>query len=146
MDILGLAAMTDALLDWIDDGAVHPLNLQLALRNFNMLLGIYTSALEHRPAELPFAPGDDLVVLTIEIEDDDGGTDSSGYEINVNNPKEGKTVRATINGVIENDADPNYVRRNIVTKGAVVDTDIGRVRVTSRPGMHGVVSGVLLED
>ena len=28
----------------------------------------------------------------------------------------------------------------------VVDTDIGRVRVTSRPGMHGVVSGVLLED
>ncbi len=70
----------------------------------------------------------------------------SAHEINVNNPKEGKTVRATINGVIENDADPNYVRRNIVTKGAVVNTDIGRVRVTSRPGMHGVVSGVLLED
>ena len=44
----------------------------------------------------------------------------SAHEINVNNPKEGKTVRATINGVIENDADPNYVRRNIVTKGAVV--------------------------
>ena len=70
----------------------------------------------------------------------------SAHEINVNDPKEGKTVRATINTVLENDADPNYVRRNIVTKGAVVDTDIGRVRVTSRPGMHGVVSGVLLED
>ena len=70
----------------------------------------------------------------------------SVHEINVNDPKEGKTVRATINGVIENDADPNYVRRNIVTKGAVVDTDVGRGRVTSRPGMHGVVSGVLLED
>ena len=67
-------------------------------------------------------------------------------EINVNDPKEGKTVRSTINTVLENDADPNYVRRNIVTKGAIVDTDIGRVRVTSRPGMHGVVSGVLLED
>ena len=70
----------------------------------------------------------------------------SAHEINVNDSKEGKTVRATINNVIENDADPNYIRRNIVTKGAVVDTDIGRVRVTSRPGMHGVVSGVLLED
>ena len=68
------------------------------------------------------------------------------HAINVNDSKEGKTVRATINTVLENDADPNYVRRNIVTKGAIVDTDIGRVRVTSRPGMHGVVSGVLLED
>ena len=68
------------------------------------------------------------------------------HEINVNDPKEGKTVRATINTVLENDADPNYVRRNIVTKGAIVDTDLGRVRVTSRPGMHGVVSGVRLED
>jgi len=27
-----------------------------------------------------------------------------------------------------------------------VDTDMGKVRITSRPGMHGVVSGVLLED
>ena len=68
------------------------------------------------------------------------------HEINVNDPKEGKTVRSTINTVLENDADPNYVRRNIITKGAIVDTDIGRVRVTSRPGMHGVVSGVLLEN
>ena len=57
-----------------------------------------------------------------------------------------RQVRATINTVLENDADPNYVRRNIITKGAIVGTDIGRVRVTSRPGMHGVVSGVLLED
>ena len=66
--------------------------------------------------------------------------------ININDPKTGTTVSTTINGVIENDADPNYVRRNIITKGAIVDTDKGRVRITSRPGMHGVVSGVLLED
>ena len=70
----------------------------------------------------------------------------SVHKINVNDSKDGKTVRATINTVLENDADPNYVRRNIITKGAIVDTDIGRVRVTSRPGMHGVVSGVLLEN
>ncbi len=66
--------------------------------------------------------------------------------INVNKPKEGKTVRAKINNVVKNDADTNYVRRNIVTKGAIVETDIGQVKVTSRPGMHGVVSGILLED
>ncbi|MFQ3321216.1 MAG: small subunit ribosomal protein S8e [Candidatus Thalassarchaeaceae archaeon] len=66
--------------------------------------------------------------------------------INVNKPKEGKTIRAKITNVINNDADSNYVRRNIVTKGAIVETDVGQVKVTSRPGMHGVVSGVLLED
>jgi small subunit ribosomal protein S8e len=66
--------------------------------------------------------------------------------INVNKPKEGKTIRAKITNVINNDADTNYVRRNIVTKGAIVETDIGQVKVTSRPGMHGVVSGILLED
>ena len=66
--------------------------------------------------------------------------------INVNKPKEGKTVRAQITNVIRNDADTNYVRRNIVTKGAIVETDVGQVRITSRPGMHGVVSGILLEE
>ena len=66
--------------------------------------------------------------------------------INVNKPKEGKTVRAKITNVVRNDADTNYVRRNIVTKGAIVETDIGQVRITSRPGMHGVVSGILLEE
>ena len=58
----------------------------------------------------------------------------------------GKTVRATVKNVVGNDADPNYIRRNIVTKGAVLDTDQGLVKVTSRPGMHGVVSGVLVEE
>ena len=66
-------------------------------------------------------------------------------QVNVN-MKGGKTVRATVKNVVGNDADPNYIRRNIVTKGAVLDTDQGLVKVTSRPGMHGVVSGVLVEE
>jgi len=70
----------------------------------------------------------------------------SANTVNVNLPKEGKTVKATINSVIANDADPNFIRRNIVTKGAIVDTSMGKVKITSRPGMHGVISGILLED
>jgi len=66
-------------------------------------------------------------------------------QVNVN-MKGGKTVRAMVKNVVGNDADPNYIRRNIVTKGAVLDTDQGLVKVTSRPGMHGVVSGVLVEE
>lgn len=66
--------------------------------------------------------------------------------VNVNDPKTGTTIRSTITSVIQNDADPNYVRRNIITKGAIAQTEAGKVRITSRPGMDGVVSGVLLED
>lgn len=66
-------------------------------------------------------------------------------QVNVNT-KDGKAVRATVKNVVGNDADPNYVRRNIVTKGAILETDKGLVRVTSRPGMHGVISGVLVEE
>ena len=58
----------------------------------------------------------------------------------------GETVEATIEDVVENAANPNYVRRNIVTKGAVVETSEGRARVTSRPGQSGQVNAVLLED
>ena len=56
------------------------------------------------------------------------------------------TVQAEITDVVENPANPNYVRRNIVTKGAVIETSEGWARVTSRPGQAGQVNAVLLED
>lgn len=37
-----------------------------------------------------------------------------------------------------------YVRMNIITKGAVVETDLGKVKVTNRIGQDGIVNGVLL--
>jgi small subunit ribosomal protein S8e len=55
------------------------------------------------------------------------------------------TVQADIENVLENAANPNYVRRNIITKGAVIETSEGQARVTSRPGQHGQVSAVLQE-
>lgn len=59
--------------------------------------------------------------------------------------RDGETVVTTIDNVVENPANPNYVRRNIVTKGAIIDTPEGRARVTSRPGQSGHVCGVLEE-
>ncbi|QSG03993.1 30S ribosomal protein S8e [Natranaeroarchaeum sulfidigenes] len=56
-----------------------------------------------------------------------------------------ETVQADIEDVVENDADPNYARRNIITKGAVIETSEGRARVTSRPGQTGQVNAVLVE-
>jgi small subunit ribosomal protein S8e len=55
-------------------------------------------------------------------------------------------VAATIENVVRNDANPNYVRRNIVTRGAVIETSEGEARVTSRPGQDGQVNAVLVDE
>lgn len=54
-----------------------------------------------------------------------------------------ETHSATIDTVVENPANPNFARRNIITKGAIIDTDAGQARVTSRPGQTGQVNAVL---
>ncbi|MDG1550526.1 MAG: 30S ribosomal protein S8e [Candidatus Poseidoniaceae archaeon] len=66
-------------------------------------------------------------------------------KVSINDPKTGKTTLGTIENVVENESDPNYVRRNVLVKGAIIETDKGRVRITSRPGKDGVINGILVE-
>ncbi len=63
----------------------------------------------------------------------------------VYDPKKKKAVKAEIIGVVENSANPNYVQRNIITKGAIIKTSAGNARVTSRPGQDGAVNAVLVK-
>jgi small subunit ribosomal protein S8e len=56
------------------------------------------------------------------------------------------TVAAEIENVAENPSNPNYARRNIITRGAILETSEGRARVTSRPGQDGQVNAVSIED
>jgi len=65
--------------------------------------------------------------------------------INVSDPDSSKTSVAQVKTVVENPANPHYIRRNIITHGAIVETSVGRVRVTSRPGQDGTLNGVLLK-
>jgi small subunit ribosomal protein S8e len=65
-------------------------------------------------------------------------------QINVVDPKTNKIQTAEILSVVENRANPHFVRRNIITKGAVIETSLGKVKVTSRPGQHGMINGVLI--
>mgnify|MGYP002725887542 CR=1 FL=1 len=62
----------------------------------------------------------------------------------VNVAAKGKTQKLEITNVIENPANPNLVRRNVITKGTIVDTKSGKVRITSRPGQEGALNGILL--
>ncbi len=54
--------------------------------------------------------------------------------------KDGKAKKVKIKKVVENPANRHYVRRNIITKGAVIETEVGKAVVTSRPGQHGIVN------
>jgi small subunit ribosomal protein S8e len=58
----------------------------------------------------------------------------------------GKTKKAKILSILENPANRDFVRTQTLTKGAIVQTEIGRARVTSRPGRGPVVNAVLLEE
>lgn len=69
---------------------------------------------------------------------------TNDLKINVVDPKNNKMQVAEIMGVIENHANDHFVRRNIITKGAVVETSLGQVKITSRPGQDGMVNGVLI--
>lgn len=70
---------------------------------------------------------------------------TNANKINVVDPNNNKVQSAEIQNVIENPANIQFVRRNIINKGAVVETNLGKVRVTSRPGQHGIINGVLVE-
>jgi len=58
----------------------------------------------------------------------------------------GVTRRARILGFIENPSDKVLSRRGIITRGALVRTELGVVRVTSRTGQHGILNGVLVRE
>ena len=59
-------------------------------------------------------------------------------------PKTNKTTKTEIVTVIENSANVHYVRRNIMNKGAIINTKIGKAKITSRPGQSGVINAILL--
>jgi len=63
---------------------------------------------------------------------------------NVIDPKTGKTAKSKIVTVKESPSNPHFVTRNIVTRGAVIQTEAGLAKVTSSPGQDGVINAVLV--
>ncbi|HJX06243.1 MAG TPA: 30S ribosomal protein S8e [Candidatus Nanoarchaeia archaeon] len=66
-------------------------------------------------------------------------------KVNLFDPETRKHSIETIKTVVENPANRHYVRRNIITKGTVIDTSKGKARVTNRPGQEGMVNAVLIK-
>jgi|SRR3989344_4271593 len=68
----------------------------------------------------------------------------SSNVVNVYDSKNKKYSKTKIITIISNLANRHFIRRNILTKGAIVKTELGDVKITSRPGQEGTVNGILL--
>ena len=64
---------------------------------------------------------------------------------NVVDPKTKAIKKVKILTVKTSPSNPNYVQRNIVTKGATVMTELGEAVITSRCGQDGVVNAMLVK-
>ncbi|MEK6906160.1 MAG: 30S ribosomal protein S8e [Nanoarchaeota archaeon] len=64
-------------------------------------------------------------------------------EINIQT--KGKSKKAEIKNVIETPSNRFLARQKIITKGTILETSVGKVRVTNRPSQEGVINGVLIE-
>lgn len=62
----------------------------------------------------------------------------------ISDPATGKTEKTEILRVVRNPANVDYDRRGVITKGTIIETQLGLARVTSRPGQHGLINAVLV--
>ena len=64
---------------------------------------------------------------------------------NIVDPSTGKAKKSKILNVIDNPSNRDYQRRKVITKGAILETEMGKARVVSRPGQQGVVNAILMK-
>jgi small subunit ribosomal protein S8e len=59
--------------------------------------------------------------------------------------KKGKAKKAKITNVAETHANRFLARQNIMVKGAIIETELGKARITNRPGQEGSINAVLVD-
>lgn len=65
-------------------------------------------------------------------------------KVNLYDPKTKKHSIEDIKNVVDSPADKNFIRRKIMTKGAIIETSKGNAKITNRPGQDGIIHAVLL--
>ncbi len=65
---------------------------------------------------------------------------------NVYDPSSKKHMKLKIETIVNNPANRNFIRRNIMTKGAVIKTEKGNARITSRPAQDGMINAILIKE
>ena len=58
----------------------------------------------------------------------------------------GKSKKVAIKNVLETPANRFLARQNVLVKGALIETDVGKARITNRPSQEGIVQAVFVEE
>ncbi len=57
----------------------------------------------------------------------------------------GKAKKSTIKNVLETPSNLFLARQNILVKGATIETELGKARITNRPSQEGNIQAKLIE-
>jgi len=57
----------------------------------------------------------------------------------------GKKQQLEIKNVIETPSNRFLARQNVITKGTIVETEKGKIKINNRPTQEGNINGILLE-
>ncbi len=63
--------------------------------------------------------------------------------MNIIQNRKGKKVK--MKTVLETPANRFLARQNVLIRGAIVETELGKARITNRPSQEGIVQGILIE-
>lgn len=66
-------------------------------------------------------------------------------EANVINKKTKKAKKVKIKNVLETPSNKFLARQNILIKGAIIETEAGKAKITNRPGQEGTVQAELID-
>ncbi len=65
--------------------------------------------------------------------------------VNVFDPQTKSSKKTKIKNVLQTPSNRFLARQNILVKSAVIETDIGKARITNRPSQEGMVQAILLK-
>ncbi|MFA5174007.1 MAG: 30S ribosomal protein S8e [Candidatus Pacearchaeota archaeon] len=65
--------------------------------------------------------------------------------VNVFNPETKKSKKVNIKNVLETPSNRFLARQNILVKSAIIDTELGKAKITNRPSQEGHVQAVLIK-
>ncbi|MEM1535349.1 MAG: 30S ribosomal protein S8e [Candidatus Pacearchaeota archaeon] len=59
--------------------------------------------------------------------------------------KDGKVKKVKILDVLATPSNPLLARSKLLMKGAIIKTELGKAKITNRPGQEGFINAVLIE-
>lgn len=64
--------------------------------------------------------------------------------VNLIDPKTRKATKVKILNVLETPSNRFLARQNVLVKSAIIETELGRAKITNRPSQEGMVAAILI--